>query len=81
MTAEEIKAKIEGQRRVSAAMKKALAAGRDEFEADGRFFRRQGDTFMEREKASQREKKMMSPKEKLQARMQAVWQQGKERGR
>lgn len=80
MDVEEIKAKIEAQRRVSAAMKKALASGRDCFEVDGKYFQRKGNTFTEMEKALAQEK-VMSVKERLQARMQERWQHGKERGR
>lgn len=73
MNAAEIKEKIEAQKRVSMAMRKAIAAGSDTFDLDDKHYVKKGNVFIETIKDQQQSKdKEMSPKEKLQAQMAAM---------
>jgi cell filamentation protein len=68
MDAAEIKQKIEEQKKVSMAMKKAIAIGENEFEYNNKRYVKQGNVFAETEKNPE-QKKALSPKEKLQQEM------------
>ena len=46
MDVAEVKRKIEAQKRVSLAMKRALAEGMDSFELDGRLYMKKGNAFI-----------------------------------
>ena len=66
MDVAEVKRKIEAQKRVSLAMKMALAEGKDSFELDGRLYMKKGNAFIETRRETERE---MTPREKLHARL------------
>ena len=64
MDVAEVKRKIEAQKRVSLAMKRALAEGMDSFELDGRLYMKKGNAFIETCRELE-----MTPREKLHARL------------